>query len=193
VSNQEVYRDLAGGDPQMLARLGIPPRIAQLAEEARRKRLATAALTPPRTAPVRSPASVTSATPTTATRPSLAEIHGPGINASRTRAGLAPLTSAELEHEFADVDREPMNATTKKSARRAAANAMAARQGLPTDQAAIDDRWTALATKLNAAPREPTRRAAGGDARQPPGGQASIDARWATLAANLNKQAGLAK
>jgi hypothetical protein len=81
---------------------------------------------------------------------------------------------------------------TKKEARRAAANDMAQRQGLPTDQAAIDDRWTALATKSNAAPLEPMRRAAGGDARQSQDGQAAIDAMHSEIIAKLNKQAGLA-
>ena len=78
----------------------------------------------------------------------VAEIHLAGINLSRKRAGLAPLTSAELAHEFADVDRTP--ARSSGMTHRARGNAIAARQGTPTTQGAIDDMWADIARRGNA-------------------------------------------
>jgi hypothetical protein len=190
MSNLGIYADLASGDPQALARCRISPRIAALAAEARKKRLAdvtrAGAAARPTTA-VRPPE------PPEPARPSLADIHGPSINESRKRAGLAPLTSAELELEFADVDREPPHTMTKAAARRAAANAMAARQGLKTDQAAIDSIWAAAAQKLNAT--LPSSRGPDEGRRASPSAeqsQAEVDAGWSSIVAGLNKQAGLA-
>jgi|HubBroStandDraft_3_1064219.scaffolds.fasta_scaffold722330_1 hypothetical protein len=82
---------------------------------------------------------------------------------------------------------------TKKAARRAAANDMAQRQGLPTDQAAIDDRWSALAAQLNAnVPPATAPRSTPSASRAAPQSQASIDDMWGSLATDLNKKAGLA-
>jgi hypothetical protein len=55
-----------------------------------------------------------------------ADIHLGPINESRRRCGLASLTAAELEREFADLDRLP-NSKAKVN-RRDAGNAIAARQ-----------------------------------------------------------------
>jgi hypothetical protein len=122
-----------------------------------------------------------------------ASAHGTSIKSIaavvRARASAQPSTARPPQVPAAPA--APPPPLTKREARRAAANALAARQGLPTDQAAIDDRWTALATKSNAAPLEPMRRAAGGDARQSQDGQASIDDMWGSIAADLNKAAGL--
>jgi hypothetical protein len=193
MSPNDTYAALAAGDPLALAACHIPPRIVARAAAARKAR---ASLPSPAARAPQAPASIAAPAPAAAPRPSraalVAEAHLAAINASRKKCGLAPLSASELATEFAELDRLPTNTTTKKSARRAAANAMAARQGLPTDQAAIDDRWTALATKLNVAPREPTRRAAGGDARQPQDGQAAIDADWSSIVTKLNAEAGLA-
>jgi hypothetical protein len=181
MSNLGIYADLASGDPQALARCRISPRIAALAAEARKKRLAdvtrAGAAARPTTA-VRPPE------PPAPARPSLADLHGPGINETRRRAGLAPLTSAELEHEFADADREPPHTMTKTAARRAAANAMATRQGAPTDQAAIDSMWSALAQRRNAT--LPVKRSAAGP--EPVQAQ-HVD--WSAITTELNREAGL--
>jgi hypothetical protein len=191
MSTESVYRSLAGGDPEAVQRFA--PRVAGLAAAARQRRLAAAAPTPTRAPAIAAtprPAATRPSAP--APRPSLAEIHGAGINETRRRAGLAPLTSAELERELGDADCEPTNTTTKKSARRAAANAMAARQGLSTDQATIDSIWAASAQKLNAS--LPSRRGPDEERRASPGAkqsQGEIDAMWASLVADGNKQAGL--
>jgi hypothetical protein len=187
-----LYAALAAGDPDALARCRIAPGIAALALAARKKRLTSAPTSPKASAPPRAPASVTSVRPTTAPRPSLADIHGPSINESRKRAGLAPLTSAELEREFADVDREPMRTMTKKSARRAAANAMAARQGLRTDQATIDIMWSDISARHNAS--LPARRPSGERAAVPGSvkpSQSDIDSMWGSISSQLNADAGL--
>jgi hypothetical protein len=80
---------------------------------------------------------------------------------------------------------------TKKAARRAAANDMAQRQGLPTDQAAIDDRWSALAAQLNA--NVPSAPASTPSPRPPRAhqSQADVDSMWSSIAAEGNKSAGL--
>jgi hypothetical protein len=190
---QEGYAALAAGDPLALS-YGIPPRIVALATAARRQRAAVASQV---ASAARAPASIAASAIAPAPRPSraaeIAAIHLAGVNDSRKRAGLAPLTSAELATEFAELDRLSTNTTTKKSARRAAANAMAARQGLPTDQAAIDSRWAAAAQKLNAtlAPAAPSPT----PSPRPPRAhqsQAEIDATWSSIVTDLNKQAGLA-
>jgi hypothetical protein len=69
---------------------------------------------------------------------------------------------------------------------------MAARQGLSTDQAAIDDIWAASAQKLNAS--LPSRRGPDEGRRASPSAkqsQAEIDAGWSAIAGKLNAQAGL--
>jgi hypothetical protein len=180
----DLYAALANGDPQALARCRIAPGVAALALAARKKRLTSAPTSPKASAPPRAPASVTSARPTTAPRPSLAEIHLAGVNASRTRCGLEPLSMAELEREFADVDREPPHTMTKAAARRAAANAMAARQGLSTNQTAIDHAWSESAQKLNAT--LPVKRSAAGP--EPVQAQ-HVD--WSAITTKLNAEAGL--
>ena len=130
------------------------------------------------------------AAPAAPPRPSraalVAEAHIDGINASRKKCGLAPLSASELATEFAELDRLPTNTTTKKSARRAAA-----RQGLPTDQASIDALWSASAEQLNAsAPSAP----ASTPSPRPPRAhqsQADVDSMWSSIAAEGNKSAGL--
>ena len=178
MSTESVYRSLAAGEPEAVQRFA--PRVAGLAAAARQRRLAAATRAPAIAAPPR-PAATRPSAP--APRPSLADLHGPGINETRRRAGLAPLTSAELEREFADADREPPHTMTKKEARRAAANEMAARQGLRTDQAGIDAMWAAAASRG----RDEGRRASPGVKQT----QAEVDDMWASLVADGNKQAGL--
>jgi hypothetical protein len=131
------------------------------------------------------------AAPAAPPRPSraalVAEAHIDGINASRKKCGLEPLTLAELEPAFVDVDREPTNTTTKKSARRTAANDMMRRQGLSTDQGSIDSIWAASAQKLNATLPSSSPR----PASRAPQGQAAADAMWSSIVADGNRQAGL--
>ena len=189
MSPEEIYARLAAVDPGTAASLAR-------AAAARKARASAPSLAP--SAP-RAPASIAASAPPAAPRPSraalVAEAHLDGINTSRKKCGLAPLSASELATEFAELDRLPTNTTTKKSARRAAANAMAARQGLPTDQAAIDSRWAASAQKLNASlpssrtPIGAVRTSSAGGAKP---SQASIDSMWTALATDLNKSAGLA-
>jgi hypothetical protein len=88
--------------------------------------------------------------------------------------------------------------TTTLTHRRAIANSIAAKQGVPATQDSIDALWTGVVTTLNASP--PAHRSALGSSSErssSAGGakptQASADAMWAGLATGLNKQAGLAK
>jgi hypothetical protein len=191
----DMYAALVAGDPQTLAACRISPRIAARAAAARKAR---ASAPSPATSSPRAPASIAASAPPAAPRPSraalIAEAHLDGINASRKKCGLAPLSASELATEFAELDRLSTNTTTKKSARRAAANAMAARQGLPTDQAAIDSRWAAAAQKLNAtlpssrAPVGPSgeRSSSAGSGRPQ---HADVD--WTSIVTKLNAEAGL--
>jgi hypothetical protein len=78
---------------------------------------------------------------------SVASVHLGPINDSRRRAGLAPLTAADLAQEFADLDRLPPRT---KVNRRDAANLAAWRQGIPTTQAGVDAMHAEMAAKLNA-------------------------------------------
>jgi hypothetical protein len=79
------------------------------------------------------------------------------------------------------------------SQRRARANAIAAKQGAPVTQAAIDARWSALAERINASPHAPVE----GTSPRPassraPESQEAIDARWTSLVNDHNKRVGLA-
>lgn len=65
------------------------------------------------------PASV--ATPRPSRAAQVAEVHLSSINESRKRCGLAPLSAAELAHEFSDLDRTPPP-TAPRQTRRDAAN-----------------------------------------------------------------------
>jgi hypothetical protein len=126
----------------------------------------------------------------------VAEIHLAGINMSRKRCGLAPLTAAELAPEFADLDRQPAN---PKVNRRDAGNAIAARQGAPSTQSSIDEMWAGIAAKRNStlpgrdlktgngllpfhSSSPPTTRSGSG----PPQNQAEIDVMHAGIVARLN-------
>jgi hypothetical protein len=183
MSTLDVYRDLAAGDPEAVQRFA--PRVASLAAEARRKRLAAAPAPVRASIPARAQTTAAPAVPVTrlSRAAQAADLHGPGINETRRRAGLAPLTSDELELEFADADREPPHTMTKAAARRAAANAMAARQGLRTDQAGIDAMWAAAASRG----RDEGRRASPGVKQT----QAEVDDMWTSLVNDHNRQAGL--
>jgi pyruvate dehydrogenase E2 component (dihydrolipoamide acetyltransferase) len=189
--SNDTYAALAAGDPLALAACHIPPRIVARAAAARKAR---ASLPSPAARAPQAPASIAAPAPAAAPRPSraalVAEAHLAAINASRKKCGLAPLSASELATEFAELDRLPTNTTTKKSARRAAANAMAARQGLPTDQSAIDSIWAVSAQKLNAtlpSSSTPSPR----PASRAPQGQAAADAMWSSIVAVGNRQAGL--
>jgi hypothetical protein len=109
---------------------------------------------------------------------SVAAIHASSINASRKRAGLVPLTSAELEREFADGDR----ALVRK--------AVAPRTTSSTG--AADAMWDGIITKLNAslsssrAPIGARRASAAPTSTQP---NRVVD--WSSIATELNREAGL--
>ena len=191
---QEGYAALVDGDPQALSDCRIPARIVARAAAARNAR----ALTPsPVASAPRVPLAIAAAAraPAAPPRPSraalAAEIHGVAINASRTRAGLQPLSVTELEHEFSEVDRLPAPRT--KLSRREAGNAMAQRLGgSPKDQAGIDGMWTGIAEKLNATkPSSATPSA--GPASRAPQSRVEVDNMWSSLAADLNKKAGIAR
>jgi hypothetical protein len=81
------------------------------------------------------------------------------------------------------------------SHRRALANSLALKQGLPVTQAAIDARWSGIVAQLNAS--LPTSRTPIGAGRTSPAAgsvkpsQGDIAAVWSSIVADLNKQAGL--
>jgi hypothetical protein len=190
-----IYHALGAGDPQTLAALGIPPRIAALAAAARKVRAAA----PQVASAARGAASIAASAiaPAAAPLPSraalAAEIHGVAINASRTRAGLQPLSVTELEHEFAEVDRLPASRT--KISRRDAANMMARRQGVPTTQAGVDAMHAEIVSRLNATAPSPSSRMPVGAGRtsQSAGSnkptQTTVD--WGSIVTKLNAEAGL--
>jgi hypothetical protein len=110
---------------------------------------------------------------------SAAAVHFGPINASRKRAGLAPLTEAQVAHEFADLDRAPVR--TKAVATRATPNTGTA-----------DALWGGIITKLNASlssSRTPVgaRRASPVPASTQP--NRAVD--WSSIATELNREAGL--
>jgi hypothetical protein len=146
------YAALAAGDPHALASRRIPPRIAKLAAQVRTERLARALAAPKsvalapapvalaalpfppfsRNTPV--PASLENASASRAAQ--VAEVHLAGINASRKKSGLAPVTAAEVAREFADVDRLP-------------SRAKGGRLPMGTNQAATDSMWGSIVARLN--------------------------------------------
>jgi hypothetical protein len=81
--------------------------------------------------------------------------------------------------------------TPTLSSRRAAGNLIAAKQGVPLDQASIDSMWSGRAEQLNAT--MPPAPASSSSSTRPASrqGQASIDAMWTSLATGLNTAAGL--
>jgi hypothetical protein len=183
MSTNDTYRALASGDPGMVRKFA--PRVAALAAAARKQR---ASAPSPATSAPRVPAAIAASAraPAAAPRPSraaqVAEIHLAGVNESRKRCGLAPLSAAELEHEFEELDRLPPPRT---KARRPSSNS----------NHAADPMWSDIVGKLNAS--LPASRTPVGAARTSPAGgtnptQASSDAMWAGLARNLNDEAGLA-
>ena len=82
------------------------------------------------------------------------------------------------------------------SHRRAIANSLALKQGLPVTQAAIDARWAGIVAQLNATlpssrgPIGAPRALAGSGTVKPT--QGDIDATWASIVSELNQQHGLA-
>lgn len=81
------------------------------------------------------------------------------------------------------------------SQRCARANAIAAKQGAPVTQAAIDARWSSIAEQLNSSGRHTPvdgRTSPPPASSRAPESQEAIDARWTALATGLNKQAGRA-
>jgi hypothetical protein len=123
-----------------------------------------------------------------------------GINASRKHCGLAPLTAAELPHEFVDLGQLPQRT---KLTRRESGNLIASRQGIPTTQEGIDGMHAAMVAKLNATVARPVEAGPGRGLRafasistprsgsRAPQGQAEIDAMHAEIVARLNAEAGL--
>jgi hypothetical protein len=76
--------------------------------------------------------------------------------------------------------------------RRAEGNAIASRQGVPTDQAAIDAMWSASATRLNAKMPSASSTSPSPRSASRAQGQADVDSMWASLVAEGNRSAGLA-
>ena len=205
-----MYEALAAGEDDAL--VFFAPRMREAATAARKARaaapnlsasrpgasaplagtVATPALPPSPLRDMSMIASVENAAPRSSRAAQVAEIHLAGINASRTRCGLAPLSSAEIAQEFADLDRLPQPAKT--ATRRDAGNLMALRQGVPVSQAGIDAMHREIVAKLNAT--LPARTSPSTSSPKPapsrgPRGQAEIDAMYAEIAAKLNAEAGL--
>ena len=114
----------------------------------------------------------------TATAHQVASVHIAGINASRRKCGLAPLTLAEVASQFADLDRPAPRASVA-----------------PTTAVAADSMWGSIVQKLNAsvpASRAPV--ASGHPSPEISDGDGRVDAvvDWSALARNLNASAGLA-
>ena len=112
---------------------------------------------------------------------SAAAVHFGSINSSRKRAGLAPLTLAEVKAAFADADRLPVRA--KAVAPRTTSN-----------QASADSMWGSIVQKLNKtvpASRAPIAagRTSPAQANTKPTERA-VD--WGEIATGLNAAAGLA-
>jgi hypothetical protein len=192
--NFDLHAALAAGDPSALAACCIPPRIAALAAAARKQRPSTL---PSSGATSRAPAtsgalpsshfrntsmtpSLAQAAPQVSRAGQVAEIHLAGINASRKRCGLAPLTGAELTREFADLDRSPPRATV----------------GSPrTNTSAADAMWSGIVAKLNAsvpASRAPI--AAVRTSPAPANTQPTERAvNWSAIASELNAEARLTR
>jgi hypothetical protein len=110
----------------------------------------------------------------------VAEIHGRAINASRKRCGLAPLTAAELAHEFADLDRSPPRAKV----------------GSPrTNTGAADTMWGGIVARLNTTVRAKPIGLSSGRIASPaasPGNSSNRTVDWGEISRGLNEQAGLA-
>jgi hypothetical protein len=110
---------------------------------------------------------------------SAAAVHFGPINASRKRAGLAPLTEAQVAHEFADLDRAPVRA--KAAAMRTTSNTGAA-----------DSMWGSIVQKLNmTVPASRTPVAAGRPSPESGDGRVAAVVDWSSIARNLNAEAGL--
>jgi hypothetical protein len=200
MGTQDVYRALADGDPEAVQRFA--PRVASLAAAARKARASALPSPAPRAPQAPLPAASTgsrrlpasSAAPARIDRPSraaeVAAVHGDAINASRKRAGLPPLSAAELEREFVEVDQLPP--ARGKVSRRDRGNAMAAQMGVPALQQGIDDMHAGIVAKLNATP--PSRQGPDEGRRASPGvkqTQAEVDDMWTSLVNDHNRQAGL--
>lgn len=202
-----MYEALAAGEDDALA--FFAPRMREAAGAARKARaagfnnlsasrpgasaplaatVATPALHPSPLRNMSMIASVENAAPRSSRAAQVAEIHLAGINASRTRCGLAPLSSADVAQEFAGLDRLPQRAKT--ATRRDAGNLMALRQGVPISQAGIDEMHREIVAKLNARTSPPTSSPKYAPSRAPRG-HAEIDAMYAEIAAKLNAEAGL--
>jgi hypothetical protein len=106
----------------------------------------------------------------------VAAVHLGPINASRKRAGLAPLDAATLAREFADVDRYPVR--TKAVALRTTS----------TNQAAADSMWGGIVARLNGS--LPSSREPIAARTSPPVDSRAVD--WSSIASALNREAGLA-
>jgi hypothetical protein len=111
---------------------------------------------------------------------SAAAVHFGSINSSRKRAGLAPLTEAQVAHEFADLDRAPVR--TKAVAPRATSN-----------QAAADSMWGSIVGRLNASlpSRAPIAAGRTSPATSATDGRVDAVVDWSAIARNLNAEAGL--
>jgi hypothetical protein len=86
--------------------------------------------------------------------------------------------------------------TTTLTHRRAIANSIVSKQGVPNTQASIDSMWSVISGRLNAT--LPSNRApigSSGERSSPAGSakptQAETDSMWTSLATGLNTEAGL--
>jgi hypothetical protein len=111
---------------------------------------------------------------------SVASIHLGPINESRRRAGLAPLTAAEVEHEFADVNRSPVR--TKGVVPSAWSNQ------------AANTMWGGIVAHLNMTVRAKPGLSSGRVASPAasPGSSSNRSVDWGEISRGLNEQAGLA-
>jgi hypothetical protein len=113
-------------------------------------------------------------TTTSSRAASAAAVHFGSINSSRKRAGLAPLTEAQVAHEFADLDRAPFR------------KAVAPRTASGTGSA--DSMWTGIVGRLNAS--LPSRAPVASVRTSPaPANTRAVD--WSSIASEMNREAGL--
>jgi hypothetical protein len=114
----------------------------------------------------------------TATAHQVASVHIAGINASRKRAGLAPLTLVEAEREFADVNRPLRKAVAQRTT---------------SSAGAADAMWTAIVGRLNASLPSRAPIAAGRTSPESSAADGRVDAvvDWSLIASALNREAGL--
>ena len=112
----------------------------------------------------------------------VAAVHLRPINESRKRAGLEPLTEAQVALEFAAVAHMPVSAKGST-------------MPTGTNQASADGMWGGIVARLNkAVPASRTPIAAGraSPASSVTAGRVDAAVDWSSIASALNREAGLA-